>query len=147
MVAFAISSFPRSPHRRQNEERSRAQDHIRVRSSICRLHGNDDVRYYGSVRAWWPQFWRGGAHGFGGGGFGGQDLRAAMTRIFGAASAPSWSRLSGQVDHYGYASGSYCDCGDGACSAPLPNGYPRACHRHPTPNSPECAHPQWGRHL
>ena len=52
-------SHPWSPHRLRNEERSDAQDDDRACGSIFRLHGNDDVRYSGSVRAWWRQFWRG----------------------------------------------------------------------------------------
>src|SRR6478736_2668100 len=48
-------SHPWSPHRLRNEERSQAQDDDRACGSIFHLHGNDDVRYYGSVRAWWRQ--------------------------------------------------------------------------------------------
>ena len=52
-------SHPWSPHRLRNEERSHARDDDRACGSIFRLHGNDDVSYSGSVRAWWRQFWRG----------------------------------------------------------------------------------------
>ena len=54
-----LRSHPWSQHRLRNEQRSHAQDDDRACGSIFRLHGNDDVRYSRSVRAWWRQFGRG----------------------------------------------------------------------------------------